>query len=58
MRLLRRRSPQGAYDPSDVVTILDGERCEAVGLEIQDDQLFILATWEENGERWWLANTP
>ena len=55
---LRRRSPQGAYDPSDVVTLLDGERCEAVGLEVRDDQLFILATWKENGDRWWLGDMP
>jgi len=55
---LRRRTPQGAYDPSDVVTLLDGEPCEAVGLEVQDDQLFILANWNENGGRWWLGDMP
>jgi len=55
---LRRRTPHGAYDPSDVVTLLDGEPCEAVGLEVQDDQLFILANWNENGGRWWLGDMP
>lgn len=58
---IRRRNPDGAYAPEDVVTFLGGgARCEAVGLEVRgSNQLFVLATVEdEDGERWWIGDMP
>jgi len=55
---LRRRSPLGAYGPADVVTLLGGDPCEAVGLEVHGDQILVLATWTGNGGRWWLGEMP
>ncbi|MEZ4315819.1 MAG: hypothetical protein R3F14_47990, partial [Polyangiaceae bacterium] len=55
---LRRRNPLGAYGEDDIVKLLGGDRCEAVDVEVRDDQVFVLATWQENGDRWWLGHTP
>jgi len=57
---IRRRDPEGASAPEEVVILLDGEQCEAVGLEVRgSNQLFVLATVEdEDGKRWWLGDMP
>ena len=56
---LRHRNPQGAYAPEDVVILLGGDPCEAVGLEVRGSQLFMLATvQDEGGKRWWVGDMP
>jgi len=57
---IRRRNPEGASAPEEVVILLDGEQCEAVGLEVRgSNQLFVLATVEdEDGKRWWVGDMP
>ena len=55
---LRHRTPNGAYSPEDVVILLGGDRCEAVGLEVRGSRILMLATWTENADRWWLGEMP